>query len=556
MTGFNAKQVLYKDSTVEKALDDLIASPIEGQEVSSASTFTEANRLLLTADTSRGSKESEFEITDGDLDCKDKNLLNVNRINFNLANEETLTEGQVAYDSINHTLGVGLPNGSILQVGQENVIRAKAIGSEILNGKVAYIVNSNSAFVGMSLANNTDAINGCNTIAIATQDINENAVGFFTTFGIIHDVNTNAFNEGDILYLSVNGGITNVKPVPPALIIRVGYCIKKDISSGEILVSIHDLRHEYLATITKEPTGFDIPENVIITGDSTTRKVTLSGTNWTAYYQGLPNTTIINGYVSPAHGTDTTTQYFLLYNGSTTQWYAIADLPNDFYQYLLIAFAFYNTQDTTWIYQRECHGLMDWRVHKELHTTTGTYSETIGSTSSVVLNSTTAANRRPAIASSVIYDEDLKTTLASLSAGTYTTMSLTGATGIPSFTTNATDIVPLSTNNPYYNSFNGSEWVQTLINENNYMAIWLIGVPMCADVNSQKIRYIFKQGTVQGTLATIQALKPTDIEFGTFRNLTPEFTVLKKYIIRYTGGNWTIVEYKNYNLKYNNFVSE
>jgi uncharacterized protein YuzE len=59
---------------------------------------------------------------------------------------------------------------------------------------------------------------------------------------MIHGLNTNAFTEGDILYLSTTtpGAITNVKPASPSYIVVVGYVAKKSATDGHILLHVQN----------------------------------------------------------------------------------------------------------------------------------------------------------------------------------------------------------------------------------------------------------------------------------------------------------------------------
>jgi hypothetical protein len=92
--------------------------------------------------------------------------------------------------------------------------------------------------VELALAN-TDATSAT-TIGVVAQSIASNAQGFIQTAGLLQGVNTNAFNEGDTLWLSAAtaGLITNVKPTAPNHGVRIGYCIKKAGGAGIILIDI------------------------------------------------------------------------------------------------------------------------------------------------------------------------------------------------------------------------------------------------------------------------------------------------------------------------------
>jgi len=295
-----------------------------------------------------------------------------------------------------------------------------------------------------------------------------------------------------------------------------------------------------------EPTGFDVPENVIITGDNTTRTVTLTGSNWNAYYNGILNNTIVSGWTSSAHDTDTAKVYFLLYDGSTISWEDVSTLAEDRYKYLLIALAFYNSTDGNWVYQRECHGLMNWQAHREFHDTIGTYKESGGTLGDYTEDSTTAADRRPSVTAALIYDEDLPSTVTAITAGTgvagdYSQFYLSGAGATANIITTASEIVPLSGNRPYFNEFTGGSWQQTLMTNNDYMNVYLLAVPMAADTDSQKLRYLWVQGQTQYATEE-EALGETtqDLSLGTFIDLTPESIFVVKVTIVYTAANWKI----------------
>jgi len=294
--------------------------------------------------------------------------------------------------------------------------------------------------------------------------------------------------------------------------------------------------------LQKEPTGFTEPENVIITGDNSTRTVTLTGTV-NAYYVGKKINEITSGWTSPAHDTPTNTAYFLMYDGTTVEWADVATLDeDDFYQNLLIAISFYDNTNTTWVYQRECHGLMQWQTHRQEHRLDGTYRQSGGALQDYVVDSTTATNRRPSVEATEIFDEDLETISPLLADdGPYTNTYLSGS-GTVEFDRAEADIVPLSGSQPYWNEFSGT-WGQTLMSNNYYMSIWVGCLPLAADANSQALRYIFVQGQSESASLTAQRdLDVNSISLGNLQNLTPEFVFTNQIIIRYIGGNWTITE--------------
>ncbi len=294
-----------------------------------------------------------------------------------------------------------------------------------------------------------------------------------------------------------------------------------------------------LSSLQKEPTGFTSPEDITVTYSSSTRKVTLTGTV-NGYYRGEKITALTSGWISDAHSATLDKLYFLVYDGTAFDWLEVGVDPFDF-AYILIALVNYGTSDKWCL--RECHGMMTWQSHKEFHETIGTYKDSGGTLADYTLDSTTAADRRPSVSVSEIADEDLTTTIAAWSAGgNYTQYYLSGAGGTANFNTTATDIVPLSTNRPYFNEFTGGVWTQTLVDNNDYMALWVIQIPTTADSESQAYRTIFAQGQQIGRIRDIRALAPTDYNAGGLTSLTPESVFIAKVIIRYSGGNWQLKE--------------
>jgi hypothetical protein len=82
--------------------------------------------------------------------------------------------------------------------------------------------------------------NSATTIGITAESISNNSSGFIITAGLLTGVNTSAFTEGDVLWLSSTsaGDIVNTRPTQPAHGVRIGYCIKSSAGAGIIYVDI------------------------------------------------------------------------------------------------------------------------------------------------------------------------------------------------------------------------------------------------------------------------------------------------------------------------------
>ena len=275
-----------------------------------------------------------------------------------------------------------------------------------------------------------------------------------------------------------------------------------------------------------------------MTYNPTTRKITITA-NGQAVVDSVANN-FANGWESPAHATGDGL-FFLYQTGGVTAW---STTPWSFKD-LQIATVYVDSGITIAI--RECHGLMDPEAHKELHHVIGTYLSSGLDMSGVVLNSTTAANRRPLVSGGVINDEDIATTIAAITTNDYTRLQLSGSTQPADVLQNQTEIIALSTNRPYWNSVSGGTWGQTLFNNKEYGKIFVLAIPVVDDATAQKNRILFIQPQqVSTTLGTIQALTSASVNLGQLAGTVPEFCFIGEIIIRYRNAptnNWDIISY-------------
>lgn len=296
--------------------------------------------------------------------------------------------------------------------------------------------------------------------------------------------------------------------------------------------------------LTKEPTWFNIPWDVIINYDPTTQKITLTWT-WKAYYRWVEVIELTSWWVSAAH-TNTVWHTYFLYYDWTFKW-ATDTFP--WFDNLLIAVVIYRTNDKFAI--RECHGLQPWQCHQSDHLNLWTYRTSWWDISWYTPRSTTAANRRPDVSACTIWDEDLPTINALLNTKLYSQRYMSGTVSV-NYTLWAANIVPLSGNNPYYNPLSWGNYVQTLMPANSMMTVWLYEVPVTASATSQQYRHVFvqwqsiTQAVNSGAWALTTAYnteilkQPSDLFLWEESVLSPEYVCIHKFIIEYTGWNWNI----------------
>jgi hypothetical protein len=187
----------------------------------------------------------------------------VDAIDFDTTPTSAPAAGRMLWDSTEGSPQVGLAGGNVpALIGTDlHVLCYNDTGSPMTKGQVIRVNGSSGTRLKIALAQGDGDPNSAETIGLVSEPIANNASGYVITRGLIRSINTNSFNEGDVLYLSptVAGQITNVKPVAPAHMVRVGYCIKKAGGAGIIYVDplngfelseLHDVRITTPATNT------------------------------------------------------------------------------------------------------------------------------------------------------------------------------------------------------------------------------------------------------------------------------------------------------------------
>ena len=158
---------------------------------------------------------------------------NVNYIDFNTGSvEPAWNSGRVYWNNTDGALSVYNAEADIaLQVGQESWVRVFNEGTTITNGTAVRLVGSHGD-VPLIVRAQSQQVSGSalgdnQIIGIATHAIETNSIGYVTTQGLVRGLNTNAFTDGDLLFVSSSAGIlTNVIPQAPYEVIQVGICVK------------------------------------------------------------------------------------------------------------------------------------------------------------------------------------------------------------------------------------------------------------------------------------------------------------------------------------------
>lgn len=152
------------------------------------------------------------------------------------------TPGLLWWNAVDDTLNLNQENGTTQQIGQESYAYVRnRTGNTIANGTAVRFAGAEQngqarLLVAPFIANGT--VPTLYGLGVTTEDIANGADGLVTVWGKVRDVDTSAFNVGDVLYVSptVAGGMTNIRPTAPNNVIPMAAVLKKDAVSGEIQV--------------------------------------------------------------------------------------------------------------------------------------------------------------------------------------------------------------------------------------------------------------------------------------------------------------------------------
>ena len=155
---------------------------------------------------------------------------------------------RVQWNQDDGTMDVGLYGGSVLQVGQEIHYYAKnTSGALIANGTPVMFTGTVGASGKLTfcLAVADGSVPAEYMMGVTTQDIDDNAFGYVTSFGLVRGFNTTGapygevWADGDLLYFdpATPGTWTNVQPAAPNISVPVAVVVNAGSGgSGSIFV--------------------------------------------------------------------------------------------------------------------------------------------------------------------------------------------------------------------------------------------------------------------------------------------------------------------------------
>ena len=147
----------------------------------------------------------------------------------------TGTQGTISWNADEETVDL-IQNGAVLQLGQEVQTHVRnTTASTISSGKVVMVTGTIGAS-GRITVGLYDGVSEVKYIlGVCTEDIAAGDDGKVTHFGKVRGVNTSTWNEGDLLYPTTNGDLTNAAPTS-GVKLALAIVITKHATNGTIMV--------------------------------------------------------------------------------------------------------------------------------------------------------------------------------------------------------------------------------------------------------------------------------------------------------------------------------
>ena len=147
--------------------------------------------------------------------------------------------GQLRWNEILRTLELKISDDVTLQIGKEILLEARNDeATSISNGQAVYVSGGAGTNVYIKRASTANGDIAQATIGVATEGMQVGEWGHSCTEGLVNGINTNAWEEGDKLYLGVDGALTNVEPTSPTPKVFMGVVLRKHSTLGSIYVKV------------------------------------------------------------------------------------------------------------------------------------------------------------------------------------------------------------------------------------------------------------------------------------------------------------------------------
>ena len=171
-------------------------------------------------------------------------MTNVQYIDFNTTTSYALSAGRLTWDITHGTLDLGLTGTVNLLIGQRTVAQIyNNSGVTLPKGKAVKVTGASGQRLTGALAQADNDSDSATIFGLMLETVSNLGTGYVATDGVVTNVDTAAYADGAIVYLSpVSAGeLTPTKPIAPQHLVQMGYIVKGgSVGAGSIYVKVQN----------------------------------------------------------------------------------------------------------------------------------------------------------------------------------------------------------------------------------------------------------------------------------------------------------------------------
>jgi hypothetical protein len=171
-------------------------------------------------------------------------MTNVQYIDFNTTTSYATSAGRLTWDITHGTLDLGLTGTVNLLIGQRTVAQIyNNSGVTLPKGKAVKVTGASGQRLTGALAQADSDSDSATIFGLMLETVSNLGTGYVATDGVVTNVDTAAYADGDIVYLSpVSAGeLTPTKPIAPQHLVQMGYIVKGgSVGAGSIYVKVQN----------------------------------------------------------------------------------------------------------------------------------------------------------------------------------------------------------------------------------------------------------------------------------------------------------------------------
>lgn len=240
-----------------------IFKELQSKELAGA-YFDPFNRLVLQFNTGQEIKTQPIQIEqiiEQKINVAIPNIFTFMRFTTNTV-DPLYEEGMLFYDQVDHSLAYYNDDSQVkVNIGREELVRVyNDTGSLLANKTVVYVNGATLGWPTVSKASATTEIDSQSVIGLVTSDIGDSEYGYVCISGMVNGVDTSAFPEGSVVYLSNTfGGLTDVPPLQPSYEVEVATVVVSDAVNGKLLVNVDKKEWHPSLTVVDDRTSVPLP---------------------------------------------------------------------------------------------------------------------------------------------------------------------------------------------------------------------------------------------------------------------------------------------------------